>query len=96
MFIISLNYIKSLEEIDSFLEEHVIFLKKQYKENNFIASGRKVPRTGGIILSKISDKSKLESIIKNDPFYINKLAEYEIIEFIPTMVSEKFSNLKEI
>ena len=96
MFIISLNYVKPLEEIDSFLDEHVIFLKKQYEENNFIASGRKVPRTGGIILSKIKDKSKLESIIKGDPFYINELAEYEIIEFIPTMVSDNFTNLKEI
>ena len=95
MFIISLNYIKSLEEIDSFLDEHVIFLKKQYKENNFIASGRKVPRTGGIILSKLDNIEDLEKVLNQDPFKINNIAHYEIQEFVPSMTSVEFINLKE-
>jgi uncharacterized protein YciI len=50
MFIISLTYICDLKEVDKILPEHIDYLKIQYKKGNFIASGRKVPRTGGIIL----------------------------------------------
>lgn len=65
MFIISLTYKETLESIDKELENHVQFLKDQYALGNFIASGRKVPRTGGIIMSQVKDKSELEKIIYN-------------------------------
>jgi uncharacterized protein YciI len=47
MYIVSLNYTVPLEKIDSLLEEHVQFLHAKYEAGIFIASGRKVPRTGG-------------------------------------------------
>ncbi len=95
MFIISLTYKETLERIDNQLENHVQYLKKQYALGNFIASGRKIPRTGGIILSQVKDKSELEKIIQNDPFYKNDLADYDITEFIPSMTSDEFKCLLE-
>ncbi|WP_024955991.1 YciI family protein [Sulfurospirillum arcachonense] len=95
MFIVSLTYICDLKEVDKILAEHVEYLKNQYEQGNFIASGRKIPRTGGIILSKLSSLEKLEKILNQDPFKINNLAKYEIQEFIPSMTSKEFSNLKE-
>jgi len=95
MFIVSLTYICELEEIDKILPEHIEYLKNQYKKGNFIASGRKIPRTGGIILSKLDNKEKLEKVLNEDPFKINNLAKYEIQEFIPSMTSNEFLNLKE-
>nr|WP_319570181.1 YciI family protein [uncultured Draconibacterium sp.] len=95
MFIISLTYKEALERIDQELESHVQYLKKQYSLGNFIASGRKVPRTGGVIISQVKDKIELERIIQNDPFYINKLADYEITEFIPSMTSEELKCILE-
>lgn len=90
MFIISLTYKVPLDKVEKELENHVQYLKKQYATGSFIASGRKVPRTGGIILSQMKDKSELERIIHEDPFYKNDLANYDIIEFIPSMTSEEF------
>ena len=95
MFIVSLTYICELEEIDKILPEHIEYLKNQYKKGNFIASGRKIPRTGGIILSKLDNKEKLEKVLNEDPFKINNLAKYEIQEFISSMTSNEFLNLKE-
>jgi len=95
MFIISLSYICDLKEVDKILPEHIDYLKIQYKKGNFIASGRKVPRTGGIILSKIKDIEELEQVLNQDPFKINNLAEYEIQEFIPSLTNDEFLNLKE-
>lgn len=95
MFIVSLTYTSDLKEIDKFLLEHIEYLKIQYKKGNFIASGRKVPRTGGIILSKLDNINDLEKVLNQDPFKINNLAKYEIQEFIPSMTSDEFINLKE-
>ena len=95
MFIINLTYKKPLEKIDQFLNQHVEFLNKQYELGNFLASGRKVPRTGGIIFSKIDDKSELESIIEKDPFKSNDLADYELTEFIPSKTCEELRFLME-
>ena len=95
MFVISLNYTSPLEQIDLLLEEHLEFLKEQYKERNFIASGGKIPRTGGVILALGNDKKTIESIIKKDPFYKEGVAEYEITEFTPKMTLPEFSSLKE-
>ncbi|WML49495.1 hypothetical protein RCG23_05710 [Neobacillus sp. PS3-34] len=41
MFIINLNYIKPLEEIDKLRDEHVQFLKKYYADWPFSMSGVK-------------------------------------------------------
>jgi uncharacterized protein YciI len=95
MFIISLTYIKPLEEVDGLLEEHVEYLKEQYDMGNFLASGRKVPRDGGIIMARAVSREEIETIISLDPFYRHGVASYEIQEFIPSMTSKEFENLKE-
>ncbi|MDD5052874.1 MAG: YciI family protein [Sulfuricurvum sp.] len=95
MFIISLTYIKPLEEVDALLEEHVEYLKEQYRLGNFLASGRKVPRTGGVILARAVSREKIETIISLDPFDRHGVAEYEITEFAPTMTSDGLGILRE-
>jgi uncharacterized protein YciI len=91
MFVVDLNYIAPLEKIDAIMGDHMKFLRKYYKQNTFIASGRKLPRTGGIILVLAKSKEEVESIINEDPFVVNKLAEYRVTEF---RVSQVHSALK--
>ncbi len=95
MFIINLTYKMQLEKIDRFLNEHIEFLNEQYESGNFMASGRKIPRTGGIILSKAMDTAELEKILEKDPFKINNLADYEVIEFVPSKTCEELKFLRE-
>ena len=52
MFIVNLTYIKPLDTVEKFLEKHIDFLNQYYTKGHFIASGRKNPRTGGIILMR--------------------------------------------
>ncbi|MBD1393241.1 YciI family protein [Mucilaginibacter glaciei] len=84
MFIISLNYIVPLAELDQHMEAHVNYLKKYYKADVFIMSGRKVPRTGGIIIAQADSKEILQKIIAEDPFHKYQLAEFTITEFLPS------------
>ena len=65
MFIVSLTYTKPLEEVDTYVEVHIEYLKEQYEKGNFIASGRKVPSIGGIIISKLKSKEKIIFQLKN-------------------------------
>lgn len=67
MFIISLTYIKPLEKVDALLKEHVAYLKEQYSLGHFLASERKVPRTGRVILAHGVSREEIETIITLDP-----------------------------
>ena len=93
MYIISLNYIVPLEKLDMDMADHVKYLHKYYKLNVFVAPGRKVPRTGGIILALAKSKEEIEQIISEDPFYIHHLAEFSVTEFL---TSQRHPDLKKL
>jgi uncharacterized protein YciI len=81
MFIIELSYKADLTEIDTHMAAHVMFLKKYYASGNFLVSGRKVPRDGGIIVAVGKSRPQIEAIVKEDPFCKRGLADFRIIEF---------------
>lgn len=95
MYIINLTYKVSLEAVDKYLDKHIQYLDEQYNLGTFLASGRKISKTGGVILSNIGDMNKLSKIIDKDPFKINDLAHYEIIEFKVSKACAEFEFLKE-
>lgn len=81
MFIIELVYKADLQQIDSHMAAHVAFLKKYYASGNFVVSGRKIPREGGIIVAVGDTREQIETIVQEDPFYRHGLADFRIIEF---------------
>ena len=81
MFVIELTYKVPLSEIDAHMTAHVMFLKKYYASGNFLVSGRKIPRDGGIILAVGKSRRQIEVIVEEDPFYEHGLADFRIIEF---------------
>jgi len=78
------------------MTEHVAFLNKYYKLNVFVASGRKVPRTGGVILALATSRAEVEEIIKEDPFYIHQLAEFKITEFMTSQAHPEFKKMLKV
>lgn len=94
MFIAVLTYKKPLEEVDRFLQAHRQYLAEHYAAGDFIASGPQNPRIGGVIMINAASRALVESIIAQDPFYINGIADYQIVEFIPTMfANDKLKSL---
>lgn len=93
MFIVSLHYIVPLEQLDTYMTDHVKFLTMYYKQNVFLTSGRKVPRTGGIILAQVESKEKLEQIMAEDPFCKHGLAEVNITEFLNSQMHPAFKKM---
>jgi uncharacterized protein YciI len=80
MFVIELVYKVDLAEIDRHMKDHVAFLRKYYASGNFLVSGRKIPRDGGVILA-VGDRAGVEAIMREDPFIARGLADHRIIEF---------------
>ncbi len=81
MFVIELMYRVDLDQIDAAMKAHVAWLNTHYASGTFVMSGRKVPRDGGIIVAVGHDRDRIETIVKQDPFVAQGLADYRLIEF---------------
>ena len=92
MFVIELSYKADLKQIDAHMGAHMKFLRKYYAAGNFLVSGRKIPRDGGIILAVGESREAIEAIAKEDPFYARGLADVRVMEF---RASQRADNIQE-
>ena len=93
MFVIELTYKVDLATIDSHMKAHVAFLNKYYASGNFLVSGRKIPRDGGVILAVGESKQQIQAIIEQDPFHRHGLADFRIIEFRASQRAKELEKL---
>ena len=92
MFIANLKYKKSIEEVNKVLEAQLEYLDKYFEKGKFICTGKKsFPELGGVILFDSNNLEEAEKILYEDPFYIEEIADYEIIEFQPVKFNQNFS-----
>lgn len=89
MFIAILTYKKPLEEVDRYLQAHRDYLSEHYAAGDFIMSGPQTPRVGGVIMMKAESLAEVDAISAQDPFKINGIADYQIVEFTPTIFCAK-------
>ncbi|GHF37167.1 hypothetical protein GCM10010359_44760 [Streptomyces morookaense] len=95
MFVMELTYIAPIDRIEAALPEHVAWLDSHYASGVFIASGRKDPRDGGIIIALGDDRTKIEEIAKSDPFSVAGVCEYTITKFFATKTAEPLEQYRE-
>ncbi len=88
MFIAILTYKKPLSVVDKYIQAHRDYLAEHYAAGDFIASGPQNPRIGGVMI-KAADRDAVNAIISQDPFNINGIADYQIVEFTPTMFCDE-------
>ena len=91
MFVLELTYTAPVERVDELLDAHVAWLDALYEEGVFIASGRKNPRDGGVILAVGDDRATIEKIAAADPFTVGGVCEYRITEFIATKTAPELA-----
>ncbi len=83
MFIVHLIYKAPITEVDKYLQAHREFLDYYYKQGLLLVSGPMKPRTGGILVALTTDRAHLESILKQEPYYLADIADYQLFEFTP-------------
>jgi uncharacterized protein YciI len=91
MFVMVLKYLVPLDEVEEHMEAHVRFLERFYREGKFIVSGRREPKTGGVILADVDSEVEAMKIVCEDPFFVEKVADYELIRFTPTRHDPRFA-----
>ena len=85
MFVLDLTYTAPVEQVDTLLDAHIEWLDAQYAAGVFVASGRKNPRDGGVILAAGVDRTEIEKIAAADPFSVGGVCAYRITEFYDCM-----------
>ncbi|HEV2538703.1 MAG TPA: YciI family protein [Frateuria sp.] len=87
LYLILLDYLRPLDEIDRHMERHREFLARHYEAGHFLLSGRKEPRTGGVILATAKTTEEVSQWISEDPFSRARVAAYTVIRWQPTMAA---------
>jgi uncharacterized protein YciI len=81
VFVLLLTYVKPLPEVDALMRDHVAWLKEHYAAGRFVVSGRRIPRTGGVILARGDDRAEIEALAATDPFVRGGVATCEVVQF---------------
>ena len=81
MFVLLLTYVKPLAEVDALMRDHMAWLNEQYEAGRFLVSGRRIPRTGGVIVARGDDREEIEALAATDPFVSGGVATCEVVQF---------------
>ena len=84
--VVVLTYVAPLDSIDAAMADHVAWLTAGYEAGAILASGRRTPRTGGVILFR-GDSAAAEAIVADDPFVARGLAQAHVVPFTAGMAA---------
>ncbi|EJL6393598.1 hypothetical protein OKZ62_000327 [Vibrio navarrensis] len=90
MYLVDMQFIE-MEKITAHLtEQHKAYLEQEYKSGKLMFGGRKIPRTGGVLLSQHTSLQELQRVLDADPFIQSGAVQYTITEFVPVMASSQY------
>ncbi len=96
MFIVTLTYQVSMDEIDNHLQSHLEWLQSYYNQGKLLVNGRRNDGVaGGVIVAYHLTRDELDAAMSEDPFISNHLATYDVVEFTPRMAAPSLSFLVE-
>ena len=84
VWLLVVTYTAPLERIDALLPAHVRSLDRFFASGEFLASGPRSPRHGGVIVAQAPGRDHLDAIVATDPFVRAGAATYSIVAFAPT------------
>jgi uncharacterized protein YciI len=95
MYVVLSTYTAPIEEIDLVLPDHAEWLTKHYEAGDFLLSGRREPRVGGVIIARQMLRGKLDAILSTDPFAFRHMVHYEGIAFSATRTARELNRVNE-
>jgi uncharacterized protein YciI len=81
MFLLLGRYLKPIDEVEAHLDAHRDWVREHAQAGVFIAAGREVPLQGGLIVATGVTRDEVDAIIAKDPYFIEKVAEYDVREY---------------
>lgn len=84
LFIAMSSYLQPPAQVAAALGDHRAWIHDQYQSGLMLASGRRNPPVGGVMILRAADAAEAAAVVAGDPFVINGLVAYDIHEFEPT------------
>jgi uncharacterized protein YciI len=81
IFLVDIEYIAETDAVMAQLDAHMEFVGAGFANGDFLVAGRKMPRTGGVILARGTSKATVEELMANDPFATSGVAQITVTEF---------------
>ena len=78
------EYLVPLEAIDPHLDEHRVWAREQYAAGRMLASGRRTPPVGGVLLFRAESQAEAEALVSTDPFVGRGFTDYTVYGFTAT------------
>jgi uncharacterized protein YciI len=79
-YVLISRYTAEQSRIEELVPAHREYLQRHFASGLFVASGRRVPWTGGVIVAR-GERAAVEAAVLDDPFTHEGVAETEIVEF---------------
>lgn len=93
MYLVDMSFTDMAKITPELTDKHKRYIEQEYKANKLMFGGRKVPRTGGILISQHASEQELKQVLNSDPFVKSGAVTYSITEFIPVMASKAYENV---
>jgi uncharacterized protein YciI len=81
MIILKSTYIADPSTLETHLPAHLEWVEAGYASGNFLSSGLRDGGVGAVIMITGMSKDQVQDMLSRDPFVINKVSEYEVVEF---------------
>ena len=93
MFLLMARYTKPIEEVDALLEEHKAWIGRN--ADKILLTAREEPLIGGMILARAGSAEEIWDMIREDPFHVAGMSEYEVREYRPVRAAAGVEGLLE-
>ena len=95
MYIALLTYTAPETEVDYALPDHSDWIRQQFTKGIFLVAGKGNGRADQVILTRSCLRGKLDAVLATDPFVIQRLARYDVIEFTATRTAQELLAINE-
>ncbi|HEY3468448.1 MAG TPA: hypothetical protein VGL47_25195 [Amycolatopsis sp.] len=95
MYIALLTHTAPETEVDYALPDHSDWVRKQFAKGFFLLSGKGTGAADQVILTRSCLRGKLDAVLASDPFVVQRLARYEVIEFTATRTAQELLAINE-
>jgi uncharacterized protein YciI len=79
--VLTLTYLKPLDEVDKTRPAHVDWIKKEIAEGRLLLAGRQESETGGVLITGDIDTEAADDLMAKDPYTLAELVSYQRIGF---------------
>ena len=83
LFVVVSTFLVPIEVIDENVADHAAWVEEQYAKGRVLASGRRQPPIGGIIILRGESREEIVRLFSDEPFNTRGLVEYQFFQLTP-------------